>query len=93
MYLSEDHYCPFCHNKVMHISDMQIRCNKEDHEFWQDLSRHNYWILKYYPANLFIEETCLLHDHSNEPILKFDDITPEQGADYLKRYLALKAFT
>jgi hypothetical protein len=88
--------CPFCGDKIYSFGRKRNEYTCYDlssHNFWVSLDTvdgQNCWYLQDYKSNLYIDDIKMVFD--NKVICHFENITPEKGIEYLKKYLKLRAF-
>lgn len=93
--------CPYCLRPIEYSIDNEISCIQGDlqgdHEFWcAPSAKPPNWTIYLVPQFLNIDNTQLVLWNAQGQrivLMSFDNISPEEGAQILKRYLKLKSFS
>lgn len=86
--------CPYC-NKPLLNTNLFGECIQSDHEFWIAMDSTDDWYIHHPKTDLFIDKNMLCFNETerqDNPLMEFDNLSPQEGADQLKKIIKLKGF-
>lgn len=86
--------CPYCDKFLLQVFTI-MHCLQTDHEFWITTAATDSWFVHHIETDLFIDKDGLSFNEfnrSNENIIEFDNISPQESSIKLKKIIKLKVF-